>query len=217
MPPTVKGRPYDNSARSAASHARRATVLAAARSLFLDRGYVRTTMSAVAEDAGVAVDTVYELVGRKPDLFRLLIETAISGQDRAVPAADRDYVHRIQAEPSAAGKLRIYAQALPAIHARLAPLVTVLQAAASADPQLGDLWHDIAERRAANMHRLAAELDAAGGLAVPVDEAADIIWATNSPEVYTLLVIQRSWTPERYSRWLVDCWERLLLDSRQPR
>ena len=216
MPPTVKGRPYDNSARSAASQARRSAVLAAARSLFLGRGYVRTTMSAVAKESDVAVDTVYELVGRKPDLFRLLIETAISGQGQAVPADERDYVQRIQAEPSAAGKLRIYAQALPAIHARLAPLVTALQAAASAEPELGDLWRDIAERRATNMHRLAAELHAAGGLAVPVDEAADIIWATNSPEVYTLLVIQRGWTPERYGTWLSETWERLLLDSHQP-
>ena len=216
MPPTVKGRPYDNSARSAASQARRTAVLAAARSLFLGRGYVRTTMSAVAKESDVAVDTVYELVGRKPDLFRLLIETAISGQGQAVPADERDYVQRIQAEPSASRKLRIYAHALPAIHARLAPLVTALQAAASAEPELGDLWRDIAERRATNMHRLAAELHAAGGLAVPVDEAADIIWATNSPEVYTLLVIQRGWTPERYGRWLSETWERLLLDSHQP-
>jgi AcrR family transcriptional regulator len=217
MPPSVKGRPYDNSSRSAASRARRAMVLAAARSLFLERGYVRTTMSAVAEVAGVSVDTVYELVGRKPDLFRLLIETAISGRDHAVPADERDYVQRIQAEPSAAGKLRIYADALPAILARLAPLVTVLQAAASAEPTLGDLWRDIAERRATNMHRLAVELDVAGGLAVPVDEAADIIWTTNSPEVYTLLVVQRGWAPETYSRWLADSWERLLLDTHQPR
>jgi AcrR family transcriptional regulator len=191
-------------------------VLAAARSLFLDRGYVRTTMTAVAQEAGVAVDTVYELVGRKPDLFRLLMETAISGQDQAVPADERDYVQRIQAEPSAAGKLRTYAQALPAIHARLAPLVTVLQSAASAEPELGDLWRAIAERRATNMHRLAAELHDAGGLAISVDQAADIIWATNSPEVYTLLVLQRGWTPERYAQWLADSWERLLLDPHQP-
>lgn len=217
MPATVKVRPYDNSARSAASQGRRALVLAAARTLFLERGYVRTTMAAIAVGAGVSVDTVYELVGRKPDLFRLLIETAISGQDQAVPADERDYVHRIQAEPSAVGKLRIYAHALPAIHARLAPLVTVLQAAATAEPELGDLWRNIAERRATNMHRLAAELHAAGGLTVPVDQAADIIWATNSSEVYTLLVVQRAWTPERYSQWLADSWELLLLDTHQPR
>ena len=216
MPPTVKGRAYDNSARSAASAARRALVLTAARRLFLERGYVRTTMPAIAHEAGVAVDTVYELVGRKPDLFRMLMESAISGRDEAVPADERDYVRRIQDEPTAVGKLRIYAAALPAILGRLTPLVTVVQAAASVDPALGDLWREIAERRAANMHRLALELHTAGGLAVTVERAADIIWATNAPEVYTLLVTQRGWTPEQYGDWLADSWERLLLDVHQP-
>jgi AcrR family transcriptional regulator len=211
MPRTVKGRPYDSSARRSASWQRRVSVLASARALFLDRGYVRTTMAAVAERAGVAVDTVYELVGRKPDLFRLLIETAISGQDEAVPADDRAYVRQIQAEPTAAGKLRVYAAALPALQARLAPLVSVLQAAASAEPQLADLWHEIAERRATNMRRLAAELDSTGELAVTVDQAADIIWATNSPELYLLLVDQRGWTPEAYGTFLAHSWLRILL------
>ncbi|HEY5277376.1 MAG TPA: TetR/AcrR family transcriptional regulator [Coriobacteriia bacterium] len=215
MPPPVKGRSYDNSARTQASRARQAQVLTAARTLFLERGYVRTTMQAIADEAGVALDTVYELVGRKPDMFRLLIETAISGGDQAVAADDRDYVQRIRAEGTAQGKLRVYAEALPAIMSRLAPLVMVVQAAASAEPALGDLWHEIAERRATNMGRFAAELGDTGQLAIPVEEAADIIWATNSPELYALLVHQRGWTAERYGRWLAESWERMLLGPRE--
>ena len=211
MPPPVKSRPYDNSARAQASRSRQAHVLAAARTLFLERGYVRTTMTAIADEAGVALDTVYELVGRKPDLFRLLIETASSGGDQAVPADDRDYVHRMHAETTAAGKLRIYAEALPAIMSRLAPLVIVVAAAASAEPAIADLWHDIAERRATNMRRFASELADTGQLAIPVEEAADIIWATNSPELYALLVQQRGWTADRYGRWLSESWEWMLL------
>ena len=213
MPPTVKRRAYDNTARETASQQRHADVLAAARALFLERGYARTTMAAVAERAGVAVDTVYELVGRKTALFRLLIETAISGQAHAVPAEQRDYVLQMQAEPTAAGKLRIYAQVLPALLGRLAPLVSVTQEAGSAEPQLADLWHEIAERRAANMRRFAASLYETGELAVSVEAAADVIWATNSPEFYLLLVTQRSWTPEQYGDWLATTWQRLLLQA----
>jgi hypothetical protein len=44
-------------------------------------------------------------------------------------------------------------------------------------------------------------------------EAADIVWATNSAEMYQLLVGQRGWTPQRYERFLADTWERLLLDG----
>ena len=211
MTDLVKTRGYDNSRRRSASEQRRARVLTTARAMFVERGYLGTTMAAVAERADVAVDTVYELVGRKPALFRLLIETAISGQDDAVPAEEREYVRRIHAEPTANGKLSLYAHVLPALHARLAPLVTVLQAAASAEPQLADLWHEITERRAANMRRLAAELAETGDLAVPVEEAADVIWATNSAELYLLLVQQRGWTPQHYADWLADAWQRLLL------
>src|SRR4051794_31155511 len=168
-------------------------------------------MATIARRSGVAVDTVYELVGRKPALFRLLIETAISGEDHAVPAEEREYVQRMRAEPTARGALEVYATALPLIHARLAPLVAVLQAAAAVEPELDLLWREIADRRATNMHRFATELATKGALRVPVERAADVIWATNSPELYLLLVRQRGWTANEYSDWLAETWHRLLL------
>ena len=195
MARTVKTRAYDGSSRRTASQERRSGILSASREVFVEQGYVGTTMAAIAKRSGVAVDTVYELVGRKPALFRLLIETAISGEDQAVPADEREYVQRMQAEPTAKGALAIYAKALPLIHARLAPLVAVLQAAASAESELAELWHEISERRATNMRRFAAQLESTGELAVSADRAADVIWATNSPELYLLLVGQRGWTP----------------------
>jgi len=40
---------------------------------------------------------------------------------------------------------------------------------------------------------------------VSADEARDILWTCNSPELYDLLlVLQRGWTPERYGRWVAD-------------
>ncbi len=207
----VKTRGYDGSARRAASAQRRARILAAARELFLAHGYAGTTMPAVARESGVAVDTVYELVGRKPELFRLLVETAISGQDAAVPAEERDYVRAIHAEPTAEGKLALYAGTLPSIHARLAPLVAVLTGAAGAEPGLAELWREIGERRHANMGRLAEELVATGRLRTTPEHAADVIWATNSPELYLLLVAQRGWTASTYVTWLTETWVGQLL------
>ena len=212
MTPPVKTRAYDASGRRAASAQRRSRILASARRLFLEHGYVATTMTAIAQDAEVSVDTVYELAGRKPALFRLLVETAISGQDVAVPAEQRGYVQAIHAEPTAEGKLAAYARSLPAIHARLAPLVAVLQGAAPAAAELGRLWHDIAERRFANMRRLAAELEGTGRLKVSPDHAADVVWATNSPELYLLLVGQRGWSAGQYADWLTQTWVTQLLN-----
>ncbi|WP_350340753.1 hypothetical protein [Candidatus Dormiibacter inghamiae] len=128
----------------------------------MEQGYVAATMAAIAERAGVALDTVYALVGRKPSLFRELIETAISGQDEAVPAEQREYVKLIQAQPKAARKLEIYAAAVTAIQTRLAPLVALVRDAAAADKQLASLWKEISDRRAANMRLLAADLARTG-------------------------------------------------------
>jgi AcrR family transcriptional regulator len=46
----------------------RTAILDAARELFTERGYAATPMSAIAERAGVALDTVYASAGRKPEL-----------------------------------------------------------------------------------------------------------------------------------------------------
>jgi len=208
--PPVKRR-YDASKRRQAATRTRTAILDAALELFAGQGYAATPMTAIAEHAGVALDTVYASVGRKPQLARLLIETAISGSSQAVPAEERDYVRAIQAAPDAETKIAIYASAMRMIAGRLAPVLSILQQAAPAEPELAALWREIAERRAANMRRFVADLAAVAPLRVDLDEAADIVWATNAPELYQLLAGQRGWSPERYEHFLADAWRRLLL------
>jgi AcrR family transcriptional regulator len=208
--PPVKRR-YDTSRRREAAARTRTAILEAALHLFTGQGYAATPMTAIAERAGVALDTVYASVGRKPQLARLLIETAISGTSQAIPAGERDYVQAIQAAPDAETKIAIYASAMRAIAGRLAPVLGIIQQAGPAEPELSALWHEIAERRAANMRRFAADLAAVTTLRVDPDEAADIVWATNAPELYQLLTSQRGWSPERYEHFLADTWRRLLL------
>lgn len=209
----VKPRSYTSVTRAQKAENTRQAIRVAATAAFLEHGYVATTMSAIATAAGVALDTVYAAVGPKPVLFRLLLETAISGADDAVPAEDRDYVRAIQSVPDAADKLRTYAAALRRLHPRLAPLVAVLQQASGAHADLAELWREISTRRADNMRLLAAELIATGQLRPGLDvaEVADTLWATNSPELFLLLTRDRNWTTAHYERWLLDCWHRVLL------
>jgi len=210
VPAPVKRR-YDATRRRQGAARTRAAILDAARELFTERGYSATPMTAIAERAGVALDTVYASVGRKPALARLLIETAISGTDQAIPAEQRDYVRAVRAAPDAETKIAIYAAAIAAIAPRVAPVLTIIQQAAHAEPELAALWDQIAERRAANMRLFVADLATVTPLRVDLDEAADVIWVTNAAEVYQLLVRQRGWSPQRYERFLADTWRRLLL------
>jgi AcrR family transcriptional regulator len=210
MPGPVKRR-YDATRRRQAAARTRAAILDAARALFTERGYTATPMTAIADRAGVALDTVYASVGRKPELARLLIETAISGTDQTISAEQREYVRAIQAAPDAGTKIATYAAAVAAIAPRLALVLGIIQQAVHDEPGLAALWAEIAEHRAANMRLFVADLATVAPLRLDPGEAADIVWATNAAEMYQLLVGQRGWSPQRYERFLTDTWRRLLL------
>jgi AcrR family transcriptional regulator len=213
MTHVVKPRRYNAERRRQASRRTRRQIVTAARELFLAQGYRATTVADVAARAGVNVDTVYELVGRKPALLRELIEEAISGADHPVAAEQRRYVLRIQAEPDPARKLTIYARAVRKIQERMAPLFLALREEAVVDLQAREVWHAISERRAANMRLLIRDVKAAGGLRpdLSIEDAADTLWLMNSSDVFVLLTRDRGWSPLRFERWLAQTWKRLIL------
>jgi AcrR family transcriptional regulator len=216
VPDDVKSparRAYRSVARTEQAASTRSAVLQAARELFAERGYAGTTVVAIAGRAGVAVDTVYAAAGRKPDLVRELVETAISGEGAAVPALQRDYVRRVREAATAREKLAVYAAAVAQIAGRMLPVQRALAGAALADPACAALRDEISARRAANMRLFAADLRATGELRADLDDdtVADVVWSTNAPEYQALLLGERGWSTERYGTWLADAWARLLL------
>jgi AcrR family transcriptional regulator len=208
-------RSYHSPRRVEQAAATRRAVLTAARELFISQGYTATTIADIATSARVAADTIYATVGRKPALLRELVETAISGTGQAVPADERDYVIRIAAATTAADKIIIYAHAITAIQQRMAPVFLALRDAAATDPDCAGLWAEIAQRRATNMRRFAADLRSTGELRDDLtdDQVADIIWSMNAAEYWDLLVREREWTPTQFANWLTDAWTRLLLST----
>ena len=90
----------------------------------------------------------------------------------------------------------------------------IIGAIAARDPDLAALWAEIADRRADNMRHFVTDV-IDGGSTLPdgltIDEAADLIWATNGTELYLLLVEDRGWPIERYVKHLGQIWTRLLL------
>lgn len=206
-------RSYDASSRREGAEATRRAILDAARAMFCEKGYAATSMQMIAQAAGISMDTVYASVGKKPALFALLVESAISGADVEIPAEEREYVQAIRAERDAVRKLAIYAAALRSIQQRLAPLFRVLQEAAATDAGLAELWNGVAERRAGNMKLFAKDLAGTGQLrrGLDTETVADVLWTMNSPEYYLLLVEGRGWQPAKFEKWLKDAWRRLLL------
>ncbi len=206
----VKSRPrrrYDATRRLAQAAQTRIDVLTAARELFPERGYAGTTISEIATAAGVAVETIYRSFGSKAALFRGVLEAAIAGgaERAAMPPEQRPAVRKIAEEPDPRHVLELHAATQPGIHARSGPYDRVLREAASADPDLADVWRQLEAQRLTGMRRLAQRLRDLGALrpGLSVEKARDILWTVNSHAVYDLLVVQRGWPPERYRDWIV--------------
>ena len=90
----VKGkRRYDASGRQAGAQRRREQILDAAETRFTAQGYGATTVGDIAEDAGVALDTIYKAFGGKAGLVRGIRDRALAGEG-PVPAERRsDALH----------------------------------------------------------------------------------------------------------------------------
>ena len=221
-PPGAPERPtrrYDAPRRRAAAGATRQRILAAARELFLARGYAATTMAAVAAAAGVSVETIYLAVGPKAALVRELVERALSGEDRPVPPLERAGVREIQAEPDPRRKVRRFARLVRELQERLAPIWAVAEAAAPADAALAALLEEVYARHVGSMRLFVDHLAGAGHLRAGLapDLATDLLWAMNSPAFYRLLADQRRWSGDTLERFLADAWQLLLLpDAAAP-
>src|SRR6202035_2361481 len=66
-------------------------IIAAATELFLENGYVPTTLEAVAKRAQVGARTVYVRFGTKAALFKRVVDVAIVGDAEPVDVLGREW------------------------------------------------------------------------------------------------------------------------------
>ncbi len=182
----------------------RAAVVEAARELFLERGYTATTVEAISERSDTPQATVYRLFSSKLGILEALLDVSIGGDDEAVAMADRPHVRALLADPDPHAQLAGFTALLRELMARAAPVHRILADAARSDEAAAALLHDIARQRQDGQRRIARALARSGSLRAGLKErdAADIIHALASPELYGLLVLDRGWSGDRYERWL---------------
>jgi hypothetical protein len=90
------------------------------------------------------------------------------------------------------------------VNSRVAPIYGVLVSAAGSDPDAAALLDELTGQRQQGQRSVARVLARSAALRPELGErdAADLVHALVSPELYRLLVIDRRWKPERYRRWL---------------
>src|SRR5215207_4630667 len=157
--PTTPGprRPYRSPRREAAALQTRRAIRDAAEALFLRDGYVRTTMKAIAAQAGVSEKTMYLTYASKARLLRHVIEVAVRGDEAPATLAQRPEWRAVVHGPPEEVFAR-FAALNAALMARTAQIIALAQAAATADPELAEVGARARATARADLHALAVEL-----------------------------------------------------------
>jgi AcrR family transcriptional regulator len=173
--------------------------------------YAPTTIAAIADEAGVSVDTIYKSFGGKPGLVRAIRANALRGEG-SVPA--EQHSDDLQAhEPNARKIIEGWGRLVTEIAPRSAPILLLVRDAAGSDPELRTLLQKLDADRLRRMTDNARRLHAAGHLrpGITVEWAADVLWTYSSAELYELLVVRRGLPIEAYGRFVADAMAAALL------
>lgn len=194
---------------------------------FCRDGYLGTTISAVAKEAGVAVPTVYYTFGTKAALLDEALGAAIVGFDlwREPPSGPVEMADFLpwhawwpdfEAAPSSADGLHIFITQGVDILQRVAPLVAAIHGAVG-DPDAAQVVR-IAEERRVDAYREVIRVLARkpGGLRrkLSATTATDIVVALFSAELYQALAVGRGWSHTRCVAFFHEVLTAQLLDSR---
>ncbi|MCU0504360.1 MAG: TetR/AcrR family transcriptional regulator [Chloroflexi bacterium] len=205
-------RRYESPRRREQAAATRGAILDAARRVFVERGYVQTTIRSVAAAAGVSPETVFATFGDKRTLLASVMDVAIAGDDALEPILDRDWVRALREEPDRGQRVSTLARRGRGILERRSTLDEVVRQAAAMDPSLADLESRGKAERLAGQRRLLAIVAGPDGFrpGLDLDVAADILFALGSPDVWRLLVVDRGWSPARFEAWYAQAIASLL-------
>ncbi len=206
----VKPRSYRSEHRREQAEQTRQRVLDAAATLFEERGFNGASVAAIAERAGVSEETVYARFQNKRTLLGELVGRAVRGGDPR-PVPEQDGPRALAAITDQHEQLRLFAADIVLRLERAAPIVAIVSGASRSEPELADLLAQLHAVRLKNLAVLVDALAANAPLRLPADQAVETVWALTSPELHQLLVRVRGWTRHRYTHWLAESLDTLLL------
>lgn len=210
-------RAYSSPVRDDAARVTERRIIEAAERLFGENGYPATTMTMIAEAAGVSKQTIYNSCGPKPQLLKRLYDIRLVGDQEPIPFGERPEAKALAAQTDPRALLISYGRIGGLLIQRLGPLLSLIVAGAAAGDRdlVQHLQTTDAERLigAAGVATRLAELDALRP-GMTVERARDIIWTMNSIPVWDLLTTGRGWSVQEYGEWIGSAMADLLLPTR---
>lgn len=183
-------------------------IIAAARELFVERGWRGTTLTDVARAAGVSDRTIYVRFAGKAQLLKRVVDVAVVGDTRPVRLADRDWVDVLMTAPTLEERLAADAAGTAELMDRIAPVLAVAMQAEGEEPSLAAAAQAAREDTLRQGRRFWEKLHADGLLHPDVD----LEWVIGTAallanaETYVHMTRTLRWTREEYQRWRHRTW-----------
>jgi AcrR family transcriptional regulator len=200
----VKGKTEAGRRREERARHRRQRVTDAASRLFLERGYVATTVEAIAREAAVAPATVYQAFGTKHAVLAQILDMTIAGDAGPATLLERDWVNEASRHPDPRQRLALVVEHTAQVAARTAPIKEVMRDAAAADPAVRQLLDQDDQRRYITQQALVDLVigEDALGAGCDRDHAVATFFALVNSNCYQLLARQLDWSPADWQQWL---------------
>jgi AcrR family transcriptional regulator len=193
--------------REVAAAETRREILRAARQLFSERGVGNTSVQQIAQEAGVAVQTIYGSVGSKTALVLALNDLIDEEAGVAELAAE------LFGEPDPAHMIAKGVHLTRQLNERCGDLIGVMLSAEPADPDAAAAVADGTRRHEEGANAMAERLGALDVLRddmTPAQAAAAFSMMT-SPASWRQLTQSAGWTFDESEAWLTTSLNQLLL------
>jgi AcrR family transcriptional regulator len=175
---------------------------------FARDGYGATTLQAIADEAGVAVQTVYAVYRSKAGILREL-------RDSIVFQPEADQLAREAMEAADPGlAVDLFARSIRVRWVAGSDIIRIYHEAASTDRALRSEAEAVFARRRGGLRHLAETLVPRLGPGADPKRVTAILDALTLPDVYAELVGVQGWTPEAYEAWLASALRQQLLATR---
>jgi AcrR family transcriptional regulator len=206
-------RSYRSTLRAEQARETRRRIRDAADALFLDRGYVGTSMDDVATAAGVSRQTVFSAFGSKANLLKEAFDVRLAGDDEPLAIAERPEAQRILEESDPVALLRAQADFFVITMLRVLPLWPAMEAGAATDPACADVLAFFDRGRLEGPGEIVDVLAQRGQLRKGLSrkKAKEAMYLLTNPNV-AHDALRRGWKVRELQRWLGDCLAAVLLD-----
>lgn len=206
-------RKYDSTLRSEQAQQTRTAILNAADKLFRAQGWAKTSVAAIAAEAGVSAETIYATLKTKRAIIAELVKRAVRRDAPDTPLIRQARPAVVLNAPDQREMIALFASDISQVLGAFAPLMAVLRVAATTEPELNKLYVRIQQGRRENLSAFAAALISLAHLNedMALAEATSVIWRLASPEMYSLITEVEGLDQSGFADWLASSLHRILL------